>query len=213
MATWPTRPSTIRTTDGAAGGGGHEVDQRDAAFLRIEDGFQDHRARTVVSSGPNRRLAGSDSPAPVVWRSDQRGKAGGAVEARPAQPVDRTVAADQRGAVAVADHRVVLDPRRILWAGGGRWIARIGLGLLGRARAGRTGHQITRLRAQRRPELSSPNSAINLTFTDLLLIPRSLRVECRRAGGSPRGRCAAAPEPASDWTRVERYHDRPGGID
>src|SRR5262245_48605480 len=41
--------------------------------------------------------------------ADERGKHGAGIEARPAQPVDRAVAADQRGGLAVPDQRVVLD--------------------------------------------------------------------------------------------------------
>src|SRR6185369_8533058 len=48
----------------------------------------------------------------VLARAEQGGEARIRVEARPAQPVDRAVTADQRGALAVADERIVLDAKR-----------------------------------------------------------------------------------------------------
>ena len=170
-----------------AGGGGHEVDQRDAAFLGFEYRLQDHRAGPVLPADSHRRRGGGDAPAPVVGRADQRGKAGRAVEARPAQPVDRAVAADQRGAVAVADHRVVFDPRRVARGGGGRRIARVVLGLFGRAGAGRTGHQVAR--PQIRPcavvqsaAKASGRNRIGIARTIMLTsLPYIVAGICRRA--------------------------------
>ena len=144
MATWPLRPSTIRTTDELPVAAVMKSISATLPSLRLEYRLQDHRAGPVLPADTHRRLGGGDAPAPVVRRADQRGKAGRAVEARPAQPVDRAVAADQRGTVAVADHRVILDPRRVARGGGGRRIARVVLGLFGRAGAGRTGHQVAR---------------------------------------------------------------------
>src|SRR5262249_5236633 len=41
--------------------------------------------------------------------TQQRRKAGFGIEARPAEPIDRTVTPDQRGGAHVSDHRVVFD--------------------------------------------------------------------------------------------------------
>ena len=54
----------------------------------------------------------SDLPAPVLGCPEKRREARIRIEARPAQPVDRAVAADERGGVAVPDQRVVFDPSR-----------------------------------------------------------------------------------------------------
>src|SRR5690606_32416396 len=42
--------------------------------------------------------------------AEQRGEAGGRVEMRHAEPVDRAVASHERGCLHVADKRIVLDP-------------------------------------------------------------------------------------------------------
>ena len=42
--------------------------------------------------------------------AEQRGEAGVGIEGRPAQPVDRAVAADQRRGLAIADQPVIFDP-------------------------------------------------------------------------------------------------------
>ena len=51
----------------------------------------------------------AELPAAVVLGAEEGREAGGGVEARQAQPVDRPVPADQRRGVPVADQRVVLD--------------------------------------------------------------------------------------------------------
>jgi hypothetical protein len=45
----------------------------------------------------------------MLGGAEQSGATGIAVEARQAEPVDQTVAPDQRRAAAVADQRVILD--------------------------------------------------------------------------------------------------------
>ena len=68
----------------------------------------------LVAVAPPRRRgarpAGAISQRPCSGVAEQRGEARARVEARQAQPVDRAVAADQRGRLGVADERVVLDP-------------------------------------------------------------------------------------------------------
>ena len=49
----------------------------------------------------------------MVWRPQQGGKTCARVEAREAQPVDRTVAADERSRLAIPDKRVVFDHRNL----------------------------------------------------------------------------------------------------
>ena len=63
----------------------------------LELGLEDERVRDDSAV----RLAwtargGRELPAAMVGRAEQRGEAGGGIEARKAQPVDRAIAADQR---------------------------------------------------------------------------------------------------------------------
>ena len=47
-----------------------------------------------------------------MFRAAEQGReAGSRIEPRPAQPVDRSVAADERGGFAIADQSVVLNER------------------------------------------------------------------------------------------------------
>ena len=109
---------------GIAGGGGHEVDQCDAAVLGVEHGLQDQRAGTILAADPDRSIVRRDPPPPVVRLADQGREARRTVEPRQAQPVDRAVAIDQCSATAIADQRVILD-RRYLQVG----IRRRGFGI------------------------------------------------------------------------------------
>ena len=70
------------------------------------------RARAVAvgsAARPRDGPRGGETPVAVRFVAEQGGEARGRVEAGQAQPVDRSVAADQRGRVRVADERVVLD--------------------------------------------------------------------------------------------------------
>ncbi len=125
-------------------GRGHEVDQRDAAILRIEDRLQDQRAGPVVSISADRRLSRSNAPAPVVRRAHKRGEAGTTVETGPAQPVDGALATDQRGGMTIANQCIVFNSRRMVRFGGGRRIARIVLRSLGRACPWMNGRHVAR---------------------------------------------------------------------
>ena len=48
---------------------------------------------------------------PMLIAAEKRGKTGIGIEARPTEPVDRAIAPDQRGCLAVADQRVIFDAR------------------------------------------------------------------------------------------------------
>ena len=83
---------------------------RTAPVVGLELGLEDQRAVAVAARDVRRHRAGRrEQPAAVLGVAEQRGEAGAGVEPRQAQPVDRPVAADQRGGLAVADQRVVLD--------------------------------------------------------------------------------------------------------
>ena len=58
-----------------------------------------------------RHPAASTSHRPCSLVPSKRGEAGARVEARPAQPVDRAAARDERHRLTIADDRVVLEWR------------------------------------------------------------------------------------------------------
>src|SRR5712691_5664860 len=59
---------------------------------------------------PDSRISRRDQPSAVPGLAERRGKAGGGIETRQTQPIDRAVAADQRGRGAIADQGIVFDP-------------------------------------------------------------------------------------------------------
>ena len=89
----------------------HEIDQRRRAVGGFEARFQDQRVGPVAARNTRRLAFRRDKPAPVLVRAQQRGKAGIGIEPRPAQPVDRAVAADQRRCAQIADQGIVFDAR------------------------------------------------------------------------------------------------------
>jgi hypothetical protein len=78
----------------------------------LEFGFEDQRTGTITPAHVEPRLLRRNEPAAVLGRPEQGGKAGGRIETWPAQPVDRSVAADQSTGLAVADQGVVFDSQR-----------------------------------------------------------------------------------------------------
>ncbi|GJE46333.1 hypothetical protein AEGHOMDF_5536 [Methylobacterium soli] len=90
----------------------HVVGDQDFALPGRVAGLEDEGAVAVASAGLDVLRHGRETPEAVLWRAEQRGEAGGGVEVRKAQPVDAALPADQRGRVAIADERVILDPGR-----------------------------------------------------------------------------------------------------
>ena len=81
----------------------HRVGQRHLALVGGERCLQHKR---VVPVTPLRRRRGAirrNPPCPILGAAKQGGEAGRAVEARPAEPLDRAAAPDQRCRAAVAD--------------------------------------------------------------------------------------------------------------
>src|SRR5215208_2956352 len=90
----------------------HTVDDAGGSVVGLELRLK-HETSWPVPPRDARDPAGRrDQPPPVTLVAQQRGEAGPRIEAREAEPVDRAVAADQRGRVRVADERVLLDPLR-----------------------------------------------------------------------------------------------------
>jgi hypothetical protein len=62
----------------------HEVDDRDLTFVGDEERFEDERLAAVLAAYLFDRCDRRDEPASVILGTEQRGEAGGRVEARQA---------------------------------------------------------------------------------------------------------------------------------
>ena len=87
----------------------HEVHHGDGAARRLDPRLEDQRVAAIAAGDARAVLDRRDRPASVLAIAEQRGKARRRVEARPAQPVDRSGARDQRRGLAVANQRVVFE--------------------------------------------------------------------------------------------------------
>jgi hypothetical protein len=74
--------------------------------------FEDQSVVEVAASRLNVVLPRRDQPPSVLRAAKKRAKACRAIETGQAQPIDRTVAPDQRHRLAVSDDSVVLDSKR-----------------------------------------------------------------------------------------------------
>src|SRR5690606_9698819 len=66
----------------------------------------------IVSTGRKDRLLWGEQPTTVLRRAEKRGEARIGVEARPAQPIDGAVTADESRGLQVSDHRVIFYASR-----------------------------------------------------------------------------------------------------
>ena len=87
----------------------HEVDQLDDAGSGLKPRLQDQRIGPVAARGVDDLVRRRDQPAAVLVGAEQAGETGIGIESRPAQPVDRTVASDQSGGLAISDQSVIFD--------------------------------------------------------------------------------------------------------
>src|SRR5262249_42769043 len=90
----------------------HEIDDRRAAGISFEVGFKDEGTKAVTPIYADRRELWSDEPSTVLSRPKESGKARGRVEARPAQPVNRAVTADQSSRLAITDQDIIFNSQR-----------------------------------------------------------------------------------------------------
>ncbi len=94
----------------------HEVGDANSPGGGVPFGFEDQGAGQVAAPGRRRRgpvtrVGGADAPVAVLLGSEEVREDGVGVEARQAQRVDGSVAADQRCGLHVADQCIVLDTR------------------------------------------------------------------------------------------------------
>ncbi len=87
----------------------HAVDDRDLAVIGGVDGLEDQRAGAVPAFDTTRRSRRCEQPPAVSRCPEQTGEARRGVEARERQPVDRSVASDQRRRLQIGQERVVGD--------------------------------------------------------------------------------------------------------
>src|SRR6185437_15875963 len=91
------------------------VDDAHGASGRVEVGLEYQRPVAVSALDPPHGATRREQPPAMVGGAEERCKASGGIEARSAQPVDRSIAPDQGGRAVVADHRVVFDPHRFFF--------------------------------------------------------------------------------------------------
>jgi hypothetical protein len=88
---------------------GHAVDDPNCATARLELGFENQCRRPIAARSGHDVLRRRDVPSTVRLGPEQLRETRGGIESRQAQPVDRTVEADQRRSVHVADQSIVFD--------------------------------------------------------------------------------------------------------
>ena len=104
----------------------HEVDDRDRAALGDEGRLEDHAVAAVAALDAGDIAGGRDPPPPMLGIAKEGGEAGAGIEARPAEPVDRSVAADERARLAVTDECVILDSHaRAAWQDGDQPVSEV----------------------------------------------------------------------------------------
>ena len=96
---------------------GHEIDHDDSAAIGGgELGFENQCAAPIAAPGPHARLrfpgGWRDPPTAIARVAQQRREARPRIEAGPTEPIDRAVLGDERGGLAIANQRVILDATR-----------------------------------------------------------------------------------------------------
>ena len=88
---------------------GHEIDQCDDAVFGFKPRLQDQRVVPVAAGGAFDLVRGRDQPAAVPVRAQQSRETGIGIKGGPAQPVDRSITADQCRGLAIADQPIVFN--------------------------------------------------------------------------------------------------------
>ena len=90
----------------------HAVDDADRAVGGLEVGLEHERAGSVPTRGRRHLARRCDRPRSVLIGAQQAGEAGRGVEPGEAEPIDRSVPADDGRRLRVTDHGVVLERQR-----------------------------------------------------------------------------------------------------
>src|SRR5262249_28285950 len=92
----------------------HEVDQADSTRVTDEFGRENERVAFVLLLHLTNRNGRPDRPASVLVVADQSREARVRIEARGAQPIDRTGFGHERYGLGITYHSVIFDSRRHL---------------------------------------------------------------------------------------------------
>ena len=87
----------------------HEIDDVDGATVGLIACFQDKRGAAITPPDCLAIFRGRNNPSTVFSRAEQGGEASVRVKSRQAEPIDRTIPADQGRRLAIADKGVLLD--------------------------------------------------------------------------------------------------------
>src|SRR5262249_9272763 len=87
----------------------HKIEQSGFALGADDLRLDDQRVASVAPRPASFFVPGRDPPMAIVPITQQRREHRGRIKTRPAQPVDRTVAANERGGLAITDQRIVFD--------------------------------------------------------------------------------------------------------
>jgi hypothetical protein len=82
---------------------GHEIGDNGNASGRLDRGFENQCMAAIRAGDLGARIGGSDRPSAVVRGAEEIGETGGGIEARPAKPIDRQIAPDEGGCLAIPD--------------------------------------------------------------------------------------------------------------
>ena len=91
---------------------GHEIDERCGSFGALEACFEDQRLGLIFPCYPGGVVLCGNEPTAVFRRTEESRETGIRIEPWPTQPINGTIATDQRGCLAVTDKRVVFNPQR-----------------------------------------------------------------------------------------------------
>ena len=88
----------------------HEVNERHDPFGGLEARLQDQCFWPISPCYSCRLFLWGNEPSPMFRRTEESRETGVRIKPRPAQPINRAVATDQRRCFAVTDQRIVFNP-------------------------------------------------------------------------------------------------------
>src|SRR5262249_43995520 len=112
LENYSTRPTGDNANQMGTVCGRHKVDYRRSAGSGLKLGFENESIGTIFPAHYDLRVFWCDEPPSIIDRPKESGEACGRIEARPAQPIDRAVAANQSRSPAVANKCIVFDAKR-----------------------------------------------------------------------------------------------------